>query len=394
LQREFSKVFNPFLLENNTMMRTSIITTYPDQQFWEDFADLWANSSQPSVFQGLHFMGYLAKKHENALAVYVAYEGRQMKGVAFFYNDNGVHKLLSEVKSDYNFLTLHKDCTPEEISFFFKNFFQEVKRLNWTMILSYQPSWANYLPVLEQEGKSAGLFLTLSKHSVCPLLEGDSPKAILDWFNGLKNYRYYVNRLRKQQNAVFEVFTGEEDLEKWTAEFCACHVKRWNNTPTPSDHNTKYKQDLTREVFRAWAKDNALTRFSIRIGEERIAFNIALRQGNALVGHAQAYDPDFGKFSPGKAIMYFIGEWMSNNGFTKIDFGKGGEAYKFGMTNRELELYKIFISQYFNLPFVLKSGLEKTVRSNTGFISVYRGKIKPKLQAVSIRMKGEIAKLF
>lgn len=125
-------------------MRTSIITTYPDQQFWEDFADLWANSSQPSVFQGLHFMGYLAKKHENALAVYVAYEGRQMKGVAFFYNDNGVHKLLSEVKSDYNFLTLHKDCTPEEISFFFKNFFQEVKRLNWTMILSYQPSWANY----------------------------------------------------------------------------------------------------------------------------------------------------------------------------------------------------------------------------------------------------------
>ena len=375
-------------------MNASIITEYPGQQFWDAFAGLQANSAQPSVFQGRHFIQYLAKKFEGSLAIYVCYKNDQMMGVAFFYNDGGIYKLLSEIKSDYNFITIHKECTETEVGMFFKKFFQEAKKQHWTLILDYQPSWATYLKVLEQEGIAAGLFLTVSKHSVCPLLEGETPQSILDWFNGLKNYRYYVNRLKKQQNAVFEVFTGEEELDTWTEEFCACHVKRWTNTPTPSDYNHPSKQELTREVFRAWAQDNALTRFSIRIGAERIAFNVALRQGDALVGHAQAYDPDFGKFSPGKAIMYFIGEWMSNNGFNKIDFGKGGESYKFGMTNGELELYKIFISNYTNIPFVVKSQLEKTVRSNTGFISVYRGKIKPKILEARIRVRGGISKLF
>lgn len=375
-------------------MKSVIIQNLPDQRFWDAFAALWENSAQKSIFQGPHFMRYLAGRYERNLVVYAFYKGDQLMGAAFFQNEDGVYKFLSEIKSDYNFVTLHKDCTQEEIRLFFRNFFREVKKRNWTIILNYQPSWAEYLPVLEQEGKASGLFIVVSKHSICPVLEGETPKSIHDWFNGLKNFRYYVNRLKKQQGAEFEVLTGDEDLDRWNDEFCNCHVKRWANTPTPSDYSTANMQELSREVFRAWAQDGALTRFSIRIGEERIAFNVALRQGNALVGHAQAYDPDFGKFSPGKALMYFIGEWMAENGFNKIDFGKGGEAYKFGMTNGELELYKIFISSYSNVPFVVKSKLEKTVRSNTGFISVYRGKIRPKLQEARIRVRGGISKLF
>jgi hypothetical protein len=376
------------------MMRTSIILSYPDQQFWDAFAELWENSAQQSVFQGPHFIRYLAKKFEQDLAIYACYKSERLIGVAFFRNDGGVYKLLSEVKSDYNFVTLHQECTEEEVRFFFKHFYQEVKKRDWTIILNYQPSWAGYLKILEEKGKASGLFLVVSRHSICPVLEGESPKAILDWFNSLKNFRYYVNRLKKQQNAAFEVFTGEEDLDEWADEFYACHAKRWQNTPTPSKYHEPETQELSTEVFRAWAKEGSLTRFSIRVGEERIAFNVALRQGNALVGHSQAYDPDFGKYSPGKALMYFIGEWMSNNGFKKIDFGQGGEAYKFGMTNGELELYKIFISNYSNIPFVVKSKLEKTVRSNTGFISVYRGTIKPKLQEMKIRLREEISKLL
>ena len=375
-------------------MNTSIIQSYPDTRFWDAFIDLWENSAQRSVFQGPHFLRYLAKKYEQTVAIFACYKEERLTGAAFFYNDHGVYRLLSEVKSDYNFITLHKDCTEQEVRFFFKQFFDEVKKRNWTITLGYQPSWAGYLKIMEHEGRSNGLFMAVSKHSICPVLEGETPEAILDWFNKLKNFRYYVNRLKKQQKAVFEVFTGDEDLDEWTKEFCDCHVKRWLNTPTPSDYELPEVRQLCRDVFRSWAQDNVLTRFSIRIGETRVAFNVALRQGNALVGHAQAYDPEFGKFSPGKALMYFIGEWMSNNGFNKIDFGKGGESYKFGMTNGELELYKIFVSNYTNVPFVMKSKLEKTVRSNTGFISVYRGKIKPRLQEARILMKAGISKLL
>lgn len=375
-------------------MHATIITAFPDQQFWDAYADLWENSTQRSVFQGPHYIRALARIYEKTLAVFVCHEGEQLVGVAFFFRDGGVYKLLSEVKADYNFITLRQSGGDELQHAFFSHFFSETKRLNWTLVLNYQPSWAEYLDVLEQEAGKAGMFVAVSKHSVCPVLKGDTPKDILDWFNGLKNYRYYVNRLKKQQQAEFEVFTGGEQLEEWLDEFRACHIKRWLNTPTPSDFRNESYRKVTYEAFRAWAKDNVLTRFSIRIGGERIAFNVALRQGDALIGHTQTYDQEFAKYSPGKALMYFIGEWMAGNGFNKIDFGKGGEAYKFGMTNDELELYKIFISKYFNIPFVVKSKLEKTVRANPGFISVYRGKIKPRLQAASIRVKGGISKFF
>ncbi len=375
-------------------MKTGIVTSYPGQEFWNTYTELWEQSAQRSVFQAPHFIRFLAKKFEHSLAIFQYVTNERLYGVAFFQHEDGTYKLLSEIKSDYNFLTLHRDCTEADQEEFFRQLFEQSKKGSWKIVLNYQPSWADYMPVMERQARSAGLFVAVSRHSVCPVLETESPQGILDWFNSLKNYRYYVNRLKKQQNAVFEVFTDDSDLDRWAGEFCACHVKRWLNTPTPSQYDLPTKQELTREVFHAWAKDGLLTRFSIRIGEERIAFNIALRQGKALVGHAQAYDPDFAKFSPGKAVMYFIGEWMSANGFSKIDFGKGGEAYKFGMTNGELELHKIFISNYTNVPFVLRSKMEKTVRSNSGIIAVYRGKIKPGIQKARIRVLSEMSKLF
>ena len=77
---------------------------------------------------------------------------------------------------------------------------------------------------------------------------------------------------------------------------------------------------------------------------------------------------------------------MLANRFRKLDFGKGGEAYKANMTNLQPELHKIFISNYSNLSFVLKTGLETTLRSNSGLIRMYRQKIKPKLQGARIML--------
>ncbi|MBK7939248.1 MAG: GNAT family N-acetyltransferase [Lewinellaceae bacterium] len=375
-------------------MKTEITFSNPDQRFWEDYADLWENSSHKSVFQAPSFLRYLAQKFDQTLAVYHCYQEQKLMGVVFLRNDDGIYKLLSEIKADYNFITIRKDCTKEETESFFRSFFEEIKTRGWALILNYQPSWAGYLKVMKQQGKTSKLYLDISKHSICPFLETETPGGILEWFNGLKNFRYYVNRLKKQQNADFEVFTSDEDLDLWVEQFCICHVKRWKGTTSPSVYNRPEKQELLKNAFRTWAKDGLLTRFSIRIGEERVAFNVALRQGNALVGHTQAYDLDFAKFSPGKALMYFIGEWMSKNNFVKIDFGKGGEAYKFGMTNGELELYKIFVSSYTNLAFILKSKMESTARSNSGFIAIYRGKIKPKIQAAKINMMTKVSKLF
>ncbi len=365
-------------------MKGSFTYTYPDNNFWDAYAGLWENSLQKPVFQTPRFIQYLAKRFERTLAVYQCYSGDKLIGAAFFQNDSGIYKLLSEIKADYNFFVIHKDCTAEETEFFFQFFFEEVKRQNWTMVLSYQPSWAPYMGELERIGKSNSLYLNISRHSVCPMLHTETPEQMMEQFKKSKELKYSMNRLIKQQGAVFEVYTDDEDIDNWSDQFCRCHVKRWKTTTTPSRYDTTDMQELNRECMRAWAKDNFLIRFSVRIGEERIAFNAVLLQGDSLVGHAQAFDPDYYKYSPGKALMYAIGEWMLSRRLTKLDFGKGGEAYKANMTNLEPELHKIFISSYFNLPFVLKTQLETSLRANSGLIRLYRQKIKPKIQGARL----------
>ena len=375
-------------------MKGSVSYSYPDQTFWDAYTNLWENSLQKPVFQTPRFIQFLAQKFKKTLAVYQCYRGQELVGAAFFRKDGNIYKLLSEIKADYNFFVIHKDCTIEETTFFFQSFFNEVKRQNWTLILSYQPSWAPYMPVLERVGKANNLYLNISRHSVCPLLHTNTPEEMMDQFKKSKELKYSVNRLVKQQGAVFEVYTDDEDIDNWSDEFCRCHVKRWQSTTTPSRYDTAEMQELNRESMRAWAKDHFLIRFSVRVGGERIAFNAVLLQEDTVIGHAQAFDPDFHKFSPGKALMYTIGEWMLSRRLTKLDFGKGGEAYKANMTNLEPELHKIFISNYTNVPFVLKTQLETSLRSNSGLIRLYRQKIKPKLQGAKILLSNRAHKLL
>jgi hypothetical protein len=362
------------------MIDLSVTHDYPDQRFWDSYSELWLNSIHPSPFQSPSFLQYLAGANAEYLVLCSFFDNEKLVAATFFKNDNGTLVFLSDIKSDYNFFTISKNCDKKAIQSIFRIFLDAVKKNDWSLKLNYQPSWASYMDAFAETGKQSEVFWELSKHSVCPALVCETPKEVLDRFNKMKNMRYYVNRLKKQQSAEFEVFSDDTDLDAWTEEFCACHTKRWTGTPTPSKYDSPKFVDLAKGCFRAWAEDGLLHRFSIRVGTERIAFNIALHQENALVGHSQAYDPDYGKYSPGKALMYFIGQWMCENKISKIDFGKGGEAYKADMTNVDYELNKIFISSYSNIGFIIKSKLEKTARSNSNLIRIYRGKLKPTLQ--------------
>jgi hypothetical protein len=375
-------------------MRGNITYAYPDSDFWSAYDRLWENSIQKPVFQTPRFIQYLAQKFRQSLAVYQYYDDDKLVGAAFFRKDGNIYKLLSEIKADYNFFVIDKNCREDETKGFFRTFFEEVKKQKWTMILSYQPSWAPYMPSFKQAGKQEHVYLNVSRHSIAPVLQTDTPEEMMERFKKSKELKYSMNRLIKQQGAVFEVFTDDTDIDNWSDQFCRCHVKRWSNTPTPSRYDNAEMQELNRECMRAWAKDHYLVRFSVRIGDERIAFNAVLIQEDTIIGHAQSFDPDYHKFSPGKALMYAIGEWMLEHRFRKLDFGKGGEAYKANMTNLEPELHKIFISNYSNLPFVLKTRLETTLRSNSGLIRLYRQKIKPRLQGARIMLGRKAKSIF
>ncbi len=62
-------------------------------------------------------------------------------------------------------------------------------------------------------------------------------------------------------------------------------------------------------------------------------------------------------------LTYKIIQWMRKTGLNKLDFGEGGEDYKFMYTNTVYPLGRVFVSGKSNLTFILNAQLKKFKRS-------------------------------
>ena len=184
---------------------------------------------------------------------------------------------------------------------------------------------------------------------------------------------------KEKDEVTFEAFQGEEDLDHWLEELYEVHIKRWADTPTPSPYSDSSERSFYKSCLLAWIKEGILVRFAIKSGSRRIAFVAALLENGYLVHHTTTFDRDYEKQSPGLIIINLIGRWMADHDMTKMEFGDGGEAYKYQFTKQELPLLTIFITNSMNLPYILKTKLIKFVRDNKWIRIFYIARIRPVL---------------
>lgn len=367
-----------------TIMVASISYSFPDQDFWIEYTELWNNSLHKPVFKSPHYIQYLANRFRNEFAVYRFVLDGELRGVIFFRKNGNEYRLLTDVKADHNFFVIHRSCTEEQIDSFFSNFLAAVKKENWSLVLRVQPLWASYMSTFVKSVHKSGLFWNVAKRSVCPVLEEESAKQLYDKLNSSRELRYRVNRIKSQLEGEFEIMTGDEDLDDWVNKFCELHQKRWEDSGSPSRYSSADEIKFLKNCLLSWIEDRLLVRFSIKVNDERIAFVICLIQGNSLIHHSTAYDDAFYKYSPGKALILTIAEWMKNNALNILDFGEGAEPYKYAYTNKELELNEIAISSLSNVSFILKVKLRQVLREkiseNPQLKRFYKEKIKPLTQ--------------
>lgn len=345
-------------------MKAVIDESFQEDGFWDVYTELWENCLHKSVFQAPCFLRHLADTCRNKIAVFKYYspEG-QLRGAVFFRKERMGYNLLSDIKSDHNFFVLHRDCSEDEIKTFFALFFREVKMKNWALTLNNLAEWASYYQVFLEAGKQSNLFWLDTHYSICPVLERETPELLTANIEQSREHRIKTKKLIDEQHAVFEIFREEEDLDEWVSQFCRLHIERWKGTSTPSKYAEKSNRVFLKECLKAWIKDGVLIRFSIKKGEERIAFVIGLLEGNALIHHSTSYDAQYYKISPGKVLTYKIIQWMRKTGLNKLDFGEGGEDYKFMYTNTVYPLGRVFVSAKSNLTFILNAQLKKFKRS-------------------------------
>lgn len=367
-------------------METPISYSYPDQDFWIEYTELWKNSLHKPVFKSPHYIQYLAERYRKDFAVYRYMIDGKLKGIIFFRKTRHEYRLLTDVKADHNFFVIHKSCTNEQIEDFFTRFLAAVNKDNWSVVLRVQPLWASYMTIFVKAVNASGMFWNVAKRSVCPVLEEATAKDLYENLNASRELRYRVSRIKSQLNGEFEILTGDEDMDDWVKQFCILHRKRWDGTDSPSRYKNEEEERFLKNCLLSWAHDQVLVRFAVKVKGERIAFVICLMQQNSLIHHSTAYEDEYYKYSPGKALILIIAEWMKNHNLNILDFGEGAESYKYAYTNKEMELNEISVSSISNLSFIFKVKLRQVfsekVRDNPGLKRFYKEKIKPLTQRV------------
>jgi hypothetical protein len=310
------------------------------------------------------------------LAVYKGYKDEKLIGATFFYKRSGVYHFLSDMKTDHNYFLLRKDITKEETKQYFDGLVHEIEKQNWTLRLNNQPSWAIYTSEFYKSLENSKLYWKVSKYNPCLVLETETPEALYRATNKQK-LRQKLYRLQDIDEVNFEVLRGHEDLDHWLEEFYESHIKRWADTPTPSGFRSMETRAFYRKALLSWIDQDIAVRFAIKLGNKRIAFVTALLENGYLVHHTTTFDLDYEKQSPGLIIINLIGKWMAEQNMTKMEFGDGGEAYKYQFTKQELPLQSIFITHPWNFPYIIKSKLINAVKENKGVHEFYASKIRP-----------------
>lgn len=349
----------------------------PENDFWEQYAVLWRNSPERSPFQAPRLLQYFAQCKGRDTVVFQYFEVNNLIGAVLLQEHKGVCSFLSDLKTDANFFVIDQRCSSETAGEFFACFMETVRREKWSLILNNQPAWATYMPAFETAGRASGLFWSNFGYSVCPVAEAETPEALYKQINGSREHRYRVNKLKNQANAEFEVLTDDADLENWTQEFCNSHILRWADTPTPSDFRDPARQQFLLDCLQAWCQEGVLVRFSVKVEHKRIGFVVGLREAGSLIHHSTTFHPGFWKFSPGKALIHFMAQWMRDNNLRMLDFGDGDEAYKYEIADRDHVLNRIFISGKWNLKFITKAKIIKMVKDHPRAYRFYQHRLKP-----------------
>lgn len=358
--------------------RFKITKGYPDERFWDQFSALWQNSIHPSAFQAPHFIRYLAGLKKDDLVIFSWVEQGELLASTFFYKKGREYHFLSDLKTDHNFVLIHQKATDDQIKLFFTAWAITIKERNWSFRLNNQPFWASYMPLLIQALEENHLFWMDVPYNACLVLDKNTPEELFKACNKQK-LRQKMHRLEDMGKLEFEVFRGREELDPWLEEYFSEHIARWADTQTPSQFGDLERRDFYKRCIEAWIEDGILVRFALKLNGRRISFVTALLENGSLVHHSTTYDVAYTPQSPGLIIIRSIAQWMMEHNMHKMEFGDGGEAYKYLFTHDELPLHQFFISPATKVSFRIKAGIIRFMREHKKLHDCYFEKLRPVL---------------
>ena len=152
-------------------------------------------------------------------------------------------------------------------------------------------------------------------------------------------------------------------------KFFELHCERWKNTDTPSVFRYEEEREHAIQSAKGLFKSNLLHLSLISSNDEIVVIHFGMSDGKRIYWYLHAINPEYGKYSPGNLLVYYLILEACKEGYEIVDFLRGDEDYK----------YKWGSIEKFNVQYILfnrsiKSKLLKSIYKTTttnGFIINY-----------------------
>lgn len=159
-------------------------------------------------------------------------------------------------------------------------------------------------------------------------------------------HRKAHRRLRRQLGAQgafeFRLARTPAEIEQALEEAFALHALRWRDRPDRSGFSSPAGRALHRQAMPALAAGDIARIVTLRLDGRPIAFTAFFVLGGSMVLHRLAFDPAFGRWSPGVLATHDALEAAAAEGVQRVEFLGGEEPYKLALADRLEPLYEGF----------------------------------------------------
>jgi CelD/BcsL family acetyltransferase involved in cellulose biosynthesis len=191
-----------------------------------------------------------------------------------------------------------------------------------------------------------GSRLRLIERSEAPVLDL-SPGWDAVYRSKLPSKRRNHHRRRRRQlgelgRVEVAVAGTEPELQQALEDAFTLHVLRWNGRPDGSGFATPVGRRFNHAIIRALAPLDVPRIVLLKVDGRPVAFHYYLALEGTMYVHRIAFDPAFGRFSPGVINTLDAIEAAAAEGLTRVEWLGGAERYKLELADHLEPLHQGF----------------------------------------------------
>jgi CelD/BcsL family acetyltransferase involved in cellulose biosynthesis len=148
------------------------------------------------------------------------------------------------------------------------------------------------------------------------------------------HYRRRRRQLAETGRLEVDVARTADDLERALDDAFTLHDLRWNGRPDGSGFATPLGRSFQHAAVRALAPLGVPRIVTLKIDGRAVAFHYYLVLDGRMYVYRIAFDPSFGRLSPGVINTLDAIENAAGEGATRVEFLGGAERYKVELADR------------------------------------------------------------